>query len=153
MTTVAKTRLRGVGRGEYVLFLGVATQFQRKHHKAKTIDHRMIKVYIFGKLSLQAFQKHHSLKVPDVELLPWIFLARKLYQNSVTAIKLLTSIQAKFETITPKDVEEVAFLAKAVCRKRFQIKEAITFDSYHLCLSKACDQSDTPLKSSKYAKY
>ena len=45
---------------------------------------------------------------------------------------LLTSLWTKFEEITPKDVEQVAFLAKAVRRKRFQIKEAITFDSYHL---------------------
>ena len=38
----------------------------------------------------------------------------------------------------PKDVEEVAFLAKAVRHKRFQIKEAITLDSQHLW--KACNQ-------------
>ena len=45
---------------------------------------------------------------------------------------LLTSLQTKFEAITPKDVEQVVFLAKVVCHKRFQIKEAITFDLYHL---------------------
>ena len=45
---------------------------------------------------------------------------------------LLTNLWAKFEAITPKDVEQAAFLAKAVRRKRFHIKAAITFDSYHL---------------------
>ena len=45
---------------------------------------------------------------------------------------LLTSLWTKYEAIAPKDVEQVAILAKAVCHKRFQIKEAITFDSYHL---------------------
>ena len=44
----------------------------------------------------------------------------------------LTSLQTKFEAIAPKDVEQVAFLAKAVLHERFQIKEAISFDSYHL---------------------
>ena len=32
---------------------------------------------------------------------------------------LLTSLQTKFEAITPEDVEQVAFLVKAVRRKRF----------------------------------
>ena len=34
--------------------------------------------------------------------------------------------------MTPKDVEQVAFLAIVVCYKKFQIREAITFDWYHL---------------------
>ena len=45
---------------------------------------------------------------------------------------LLTSLQTNFKAIKPKDVEAVAFLAKAVHHKRFQIKEAITFHSKHL---------------------
>ena len=45
---------------------------------------------------------------------------------------LLASLQTKFGAITPKDVEQVAFLAKAVRPNRFHIKEAITFDPYHL---------------------
>ena len=28
------------------LFLGVPTRFYRKHHKAKTIDHRVVRVYV-----------------------------------------------------------------------------------------------------------
>ena len=46
-------------------------------------------------------------------------------------IKLHSKV-TEFEAITPKDVEQVTFLAKAVRHKRFQIKEAITFGSYHL---------------------
>ena len=61
------------------------------------------------------------MKKKDIKILP-------LQSNST----LLTSLKTKFEAITSKDVEEVAFLAKAVPSKRFQIKEAITFDSYHL---------------------
>ena len=38
-------------------------------------------------------------------------------------------IHPKFETIMPKDVEALVFLVKAVCHKKFQIKEVITFDS------------------------
>ena len=59
------------------------------------------------------------------------FLKEKRCQNSVTVIKFYTIEipQSKFEEITSKDVEEVAFLAKAVRHRRFQIKEAITFDS------------------------
>ena len=45
---------------------------------------------------------------------------------------LWTSPQAKFEAITSKDVDALAFLAKAACRKRFQIKKATSFDSQHL---------------------
>ena len=45
---------------------------------------------------------------------------------------LLTSPQTKFEAISPKDVDAAAFLAKAVRSKRFQIKEAITFYSWHI---------------------
>ena len=39
---------------------------------------------------------------------------------------LLRSTQAKFEALKPEDVEALAFLVKAVRRKRLQIKEAIT---------------------------
>ena len=45
---------------------------------------------------------------------------------------LLTSPHTKFEAIMPKEVEALAFLIKAVHHKRFQIKEAITFELYHL---------------------
>ena len=38
-------RFRGGGGGGYNLFLGVVTQFQRKDHKAKTIDHTAVKLY------------------------------------------------------------------------------------------------------------
>ena len=62
-----------------------------------------------------------SRKKKDIKIL-------SLESNST----LLTSLETKFEAITPKDVEQVAFLAKAVWRKRFQTNEAITFDSYHL---------------------
>ena len=63
------------------------------------------------------------------------FLKEKIYQNSVNGIKFYAidkPIQTKFEAIAPKDVEQVAFLAKAVLHERFQIKEAISFDSHHL---------------------
>ena len=84
-------------------------------------------IYIFGKLRSQALQKHQNhpdgyfRQKKDIKIL-------SLELNST----LLTYLQAKFEAITIKDVEQVAFLAKAVRHKRFQIKEAITFDSYHL---------------------
>ena len=70
-------------------------------------------------------------KVSNVELLPWVFPKRKK-ESQESNSTLLTSLWTKFEAITPKDVEQVAFLAKAVCHERFQIKEAITFDLSHL---------------------
>ena len=60
----------------------------------------------------------YLLKETDIKILP-------LKSNSA----LLTSLQIKSEAIAPKDVEALAFLAKAVHRKIFQIEEAITFDS------------------------
>ena len=59
-----------------------------------------------------------SRKTDDIKIL-------RLQLNST----LLTSPQTKFKAITPKDVEAVVFLAKAVHRKNFKLKEAITFDS------------------------
>ena len=181
--------------------------------------HRVAKVYIFGKLRSQAFQKHQNhphrwYESKVMASLIWNLLQRSAlaknatYSTSFTVIAsnlvyrlvnsvesdcsarilisfffqgismvevqhrvlwdstqdiswkkkdikilslesnstLLTSLQTKFEAITPKDVERVAFLAKAVRRKRFQIKEAITFESYDLwgwfwCFWKACGQS------------
>ena len=49
-----------------------------------------------------------------------------------TSARTKDEIRLKFEAITLKDVKQVAFLVKAVRCKKFQIKEAITFDSYHL---------------------
>ena len=67
------------------------------------------------------FYHGYFLKEKDIKILS--------LESSST---LLTSVWTKFEEITPKDVEQVSFLAKAVRHKRFQIREAITFDSYHL---------------------
>ena len=67
------------------------------------------------------FYHGYFLKEKDVNIL-------SLQSNST----LLTSIWTKFEAIIVKDVEQVAFLAKADRCKSLQIKEAITFDSYHL---------------------
>ena len=62
--------------------------------------------------------KHISWKKTNIKIL-------SLQSNSA----LLASLETTFEGVTPEDVEALAFLAKAVHHKRFQIKEVTTFDS------------------------
>ena len=77
-------------------------------------------IYMVESLSTlcRASTKHISRQKTNIKIL-------SLESNST----LLRGSQTKFEAIMLKDVEALAFLAKAVRRKRFQIKEGTAFDS------------------------